>query len=321
MHPAFRDLWSESRPAPDWLQVRVGLLATRVLLGLLLATAGSAWALEPDKAPRQFPHRAWQTADGLPQNSVLSLAQTPDGYLWGGTWEGLVRFDGVRFTVFDKTNTPALQGRNIHDLAVDRDGTLWIGLEKGLVRMREGVFHPVVPPEGTVLAHPQKLLATRDGSLWIATAEHGLTRLAEGRFQTWRKADGLASDEPLALAEDASGGLWVASTGGLQRWDGTAWTAPLPFEGGPQVAVRLLAMDRDGHALGRHGAGDGVPAPGGPHAAGARGEPAGRSRLRDARGPRRRPLGGESGPGGAADGGGPGLGAGGGAPAGAQRGE
>ncbi|HEY0094564.1 MAG TPA: two-component regulator propeller domain-containing protein, partial [Archangium sp.] len=207
------------RPTP--FRPRARSLLAVVLVGLL-ASSGSASALAPDKAPRQFPHRVWQTADGLPQNSVLSLVQTPDGYLWGGTWEGLVRFDGVHFTVFDKTNTPALQGRNIHDLAVGPDGTLWIGLEQGLVRMREGVFQPVVPPAGTVLDDPHQLLVTRDGSLWIVTDEHGLTRLTGDRFHTWRKADGLASDEPLALVEDAAGGLWVSSTGGIQRWDGTA---------------------------------------------------------------------------------------------------
>src|SRR5689334_20668797 len=108
MHPAFRDLWSEPRPAPCWHQVRVSRLATRVLLGLLLAITGSAWALQPGKALTQFPSSTWQTEDGLPQNSVLSLVQTADGYLWGGTYEGLVRFDGVRFTVFDPENTPAL---------------------------------------------------------------------------------------------------------------------------------------------------------------------------------------------------------------------
>ncbi|HZH13549.1 MAG TPA: two-component regulator propeller domain-containing protein [Archangium sp.] len=230
-------------PAP--LRQRVRPFLAGVLVALL-ASAGSALALEPDKSPRQFPHKAWQTEDGLPQNSVLFLAQTPDGYLWGSTWEGLVRFDGVRFTVFNKANTPALQSRDVQDLAVSRDGSLWIGLEKGLVRMRDGVFLSVVPPEGTVLARPQQMLATRDGSLWIATGEHGLTRLSEeGRFQTWRKAHGLASDETLALAEDAAGRLWVASTGGLQRWDGTAWTAPLPFEGGGQV-VDELVVDGEG---------------------------------------------------------------------------
>ncbi|HYO68961.1 MAG TPA: two-component regulator propeller domain-containing protein, partial [Archangium sp.] len=233
-----------SKDAPC-LRYRARLLVAGVLLGLL-ASAGSASALELNKSPRQFPHRAWQTADGLPQNSILSLAQTPDGYLWGCTWEGLVRFDGVRFTVFDQANTPAFPGRNVQALAVGQDGTLWIGTDKGLVRMRDGTFLPIVPPEGTLLHNPEVMHVSRDGSLWITTTDHGLTRLTEGRFQTWSTANGLASPKLLSFAEDDAGGIWVGGNGGLQRWDGTAWTPPLSFEGVLQVEVRALAIDRAG---------------------------------------------------------------------------
>ena len=65
-------------------------------------------ALDPRKALTQYIHDVWQTEQGLPQNAVEALCQTRDGYLWLGTQEGLVRFDGVRFTVFDRRNTPGL---------------------------------------------------------------------------------------------------------------------------------------------------------------------------------------------------------------------
>ncbi len=223
----------------------MSVLATRVLLGLLLATAGSAWALEPGKPLTQFPSRTWQAENGLPQNSILSLVQTADGYLWGGTYEGLVRFDGVRFTVFDPENTPALPDRFIWSLARGQDGTLWIGTGSGLAGMREGSFFRVTPPQGITLRNLRRLLPTRDGSLWITTAGHGLLRLSQGHFQVWRAGDGIGSDHVDALAEDAAGNLWVASQGGLLRWDGAA------FQKGPAFAdthsrVLSLALDRDG---------------------------------------------------------------------------
>ncbi|HMJ63470.1 MAG TPA: two-component regulator propeller domain-containing protein, partial [Bryobacteraceae bacterium] len=67
---------------------------------LLLAALSARASLDPSKALTQYVHRGWRADSGLPQNSVLAIAQTPDGYVWLGTEDGLVRFDGVRFTVF-----------------------------------------------------------------------------------------------------------------------------------------------------------------------------------------------------------------------------
>jgi len=78
-------------------------------------------------AGQEQPYRVtrWTTDQGLPQNRISCLKQTRDGYLWLGTWFGLARFDGVRFTVFDKFNTPELVNDAINALAKDTDGTLW----------------------------------------------------------------------------------------------------------------------------------------------------------------------------------------------------
>ena len=91
--------------------------------------------------------RVWQTEDGLPENLVTSAAQTKDGYLWFGTFSGLVRFDGERFRVFNPTNTPELPDRRVVRLFDDNQGTLWIGHEAGHVsRYRQGRFESVLPP-------------------------------------------------------------------------------------------------------------------------------------------------------------------------------
>ncbi len=70
--------------------------------------------------------KTWNTANGLPQNSVLSIAQTPDGYIWLATFDGLARFDGVRFKVFRKLDTAELPTNRLTGLFVDPDGRLWI---------------------------------------------------------------------------------------------------------------------------------------------------------------------------------------------------
>ncbi len=115
-----------------------GIRATVCLLALHTLAVPAHATLDPTKAISQYTHQVWDSGSGLPQSSVLSIAQTPDGYLWLGTEEGLVRFDGVRFTVFDKRNTAGLLNDYIHALLLDSQGNLWIGTDGGLSRLRNG---------------------------------------------------------------------------------------------------------------------------------------------------------------------------------------
>lgn len=86
--------------------------------------------------------RSWQTDDGLPDSSVTSIAQSPDGYLWVGTYNGLARFDGNSFVVFDPENTPALAHPRVRQLFLDRQGALWINTFDGsLTRLLDGKFY------------------------------------------------------------------------------------------------------------------------------------------------------------------------------------
>jgi len=213
-------------------------------MGLLMATA-SAWALEPEKPLSQFAHRSWQTQDGLPQNTVQALAQTPDGYLWAGTFEGLVRFDGVNFTVFDTGNTPALPDRSVSALALGRDGTLWINTNRGLAGLREGRFFSIPLSLSITPRQVHQLLPARDGSVWVATLGSGLARLFEGRIQVWQLQEGLASNRVLALAESKAGSLWVATPEGIQRWDGGAFHPGPRFQGAAPLVSALMVDAQD----------------------------------------------------------------------------
>jgi hypothetical protein len=97
--------------------------------------------LDPDLSLDQYLYREWSMEGGLPSDRVSDIVQTRDGYLWLATENGLARFDGLKFTVFNRANTPALATNKITTLCEGRDGTLWIGtLQGGLVRCRLG--HP-----------------------------------------------------------------------------------------------------------------------------------------------------------------------------------
>jgi ligand-binding sensor domain-containing protein len=91
----------------------------------LSSAVGSGLTADRQTQPQpgdQYLHTAWTTENGLPQNSVNAIVQTRDGYLWLGTFGGLARFDGVRFTTFDTGNTPVLKGTRIISLYEDRAG-------------------------------------------------------------------------------------------------------------------------------------------------------------------------------------------------------
>src|SRR5437660_9635587 len=120
--------------------------------------------------------RIWQTEEGLPQNSVYALAQTPDDYLWVGTREGLARFDGVRFTLPDEKAAPELRHGWITALCLGRDGSLWVGMDGlGVTRVKDGKFSRLTEADGLLSNQIKCLLESSDGSIWIGS-EGGVTR-------------------------------------------------------------------------------------------------------------------------------------------------
>src|SRR5262245_26659193 len=121
------------RTGPE-ARVSMGLPIRCLLFGLVLGAAGHARDFRPPSTTalsREYSHRIWRVPDGLPQNRIQAISQTPDGYLWIGTSGGLVRFDGVRFFIFDRSNTSVFRDDSILALHPSRDGSLWIGTEGG----------------------------------------------------------------------------------------------------------------------------------------------------------------------------------------------
>src|SRR5687768_11116705 len=156
------------------------LLAATGLLAALLWSS-SAFALDPKKALTQYIYNKWEMEDGLPQNTVNTIIQTRDGYLWLGTHAGLVRFDGVRFTTFDKENTAIIKNSSVWALLEDRQGNLWIGTLDGLIRLRDGEFSAYTTTEGLAHNSVYALSEDRQGNLWIGTGD-GLSQLTDGKF-------------------------------------------------------------------------------------------------------------------------------------------
>ena len=110
----------------------------------------------------------WTSSEGLPQNSVHALAQTPDRYLWVGTRDGLARFDGNTFTTYHTSHTSGLPDNHITDLAVAEDGTLWVGTAGGLARYRDGSFESLSDAHPAVAGYIRAVTVGPNGSTCLA---------------------------------------------------------------------------------------------------------------------------------------------------------
>jgi ligand-binding sensor domain-containing protein/signal transduction histidine kinase len=176
-----------------------------------LAWALTAAAAEPAPAFPRFQVDDWQLDEGLPQNTVSTIVHTRDGYLWLGTYGGVVRFDGVRFTVFDTDNTPALKSNRILRLFEDATGTLWIGTEGGgLARRHAGKFF-AVEPDVLGARSISALTADSSGALWVGSVGGQVWRYEQGRLTAFSTTNGLSGGGITALVHEPAGRLWVAA--------------------------------------------------------------------------------------------------------------
>ena len=162
-------------------------------------------------AKAQYRFDSWTTDNGLPQNSVFSILQTPDGYIWFTTLDGLVRFDGIKFKVFNRSNSPGLTTNRLIYLLAENDNTLWVGTEDGgLLRFQDGKFRAFTTADGLPSVKVNKIFKDFDGNL-LAAAQKGLARFDGEKFIAKNQLD--ARDYALYFAP--SGVRWEVLQDGL----------------------------------------------------------------------------------------------------------
>jgi diguanylate cyclase (GGDEF)-like protein len=222
------------------------VLLRLALLNMLLNMGSvSLLALDPRLELDQYSVERYTTENGLPQSSVLAMVQTRDGYLWLGTYEGLARFDGLNFTVFNKTNTPEMESNGVKALAEDRDGRLWVGTTAGLLCFYQGRFQRFDSRSGLTNSFILCLHLDRGGILWAGTTQ-GLFRYQGKRFFAYTTAQGLSANYISSLADDGSGGIWAGTGRGLNHLKNGKIRM---FDTGsslPNNDIRALHLDRQG---------------------------------------------------------------------------
>ncbi len=181
---------------------------------LLLAFTHSAFALDPQRALDHFGHQAWGTDAGLPQNTVHSILQTRDGYLWLGTDGGLVRFDGTDFVTFDTEKAPQFPSDTVYDLLQDGSGILWISTAAGLVSYRGGAFTAYTTAQGLPTDTVWFTHQDRRHRIWAITSA-GPAWFNGNSFVPMAAAQLAAPLKRQGLAEDAEGRLWLGGSSGV----------------------------------------------------------------------------------------------------------
>jgi signal transduction histidine kinase/ligand-binding sensor domain-containing protein len=255
---------------------------------IALALAGlSGWIVlsAPVFASPNYFIRAWQAEQGLPQNKVTAVVQTHEGYLWAGTYSGLARFDGVRFTVFDQNNTPELRSSRVTSLFEASDGTLWIGDESGQVtQYKDGqfkavTFHPawaggkiydiasddagdiwllnesgqlarvrdgrVLSPEIGTAAKLVDLARAADGTIWVAR-DGRVSELSHGRLTPLVFDEAATNTYVMGIGAARDGGLWVAGDGQIRKWKNGHWVEDLGNAPWGTGPVTRMLETRDG---------------------------------------------------------------------------
>ena len=203
----------------------------------------------------QYRFDNWSTKDGLPQNTVAAITQTRDGYLWLATYDGLVRFDGVRFTIFDKSKSPGIRSNRFFSLYSDDQGSLWAGTEAGLTRLMNGEFRTFTTADGLPHNSIAEIQKDDQGRLTVTT-NLGLACLSGERFEPchsqatypssityWnrsgdrftfdrkglhRVSSGKTTDLPVRwpynllpkFVEDSKGGIWLGTPDALYQVTG-----------------------------------------------------------------------------------------------------
>jgi ligand-binding sensor domain-containing protein/signal transduction histidine kinase/CheY-like chemotaxis protein len=203
-------------------------------------------ALDPRKAITQYVHDVWQTKDGLPQSSITAIIQTRDGYLWLGTFGGLVRFDGMQFTVFDTSNTQALRSKRILALFEDRDGALWVGTENGgLSRFDQNRVTTYTTRDGLPNDSVFSICQDREGTLWIATWD-GLARLKDGTVQPYSTSEHNFRGRVSFVITDRHGSVWVGHGRQVMRLSDGTWTTQMVIDP-PEGWMNSVYADREGN--------------------------------------------------------------------------
>ena len=212
----------------------------------LVCCAQTSYALNPAKMLSQYKRVTFNTENGLSLNYVQSILQTRDGYLWLGTQEGLIRYNGASFKIYETANTPTLKSNYISTILEDSQGRLWVGTLKGLHLYQNGEFKVYSNADGLSSDLITALYEDGQENLWIGTGGGAINLMRDGKIVADESGPKLPPDARIrVIAGDASGNVWFGTSAGLFRLQNNQMRLFTTSDGLDNVSVRALYLDRE----------------------------------------------------------------------------
>ena len=176
----------------------------KVLLALALFVFCLPLAALEKKPLSAYSRETWTTRNGLPHNQVNAVTQTPEGYLWFATWEGLVRYNGQDFRIFSPKNEPGLQDHGIRHVSTGASGRLIVATSRGGISiMEQGVWRHIGKADGLAQNETTATVEDSQGAVWVAHESKGLSRIdKDGRISVFGLREGLPSERMYSIAMD-----------------------------------------------------------------------------------------------------------------------
>jgi len=193
---------------------------------IILFYITQAYALDPSKKIHQYVHKKWTVENGFLQDSIYNIVQTDDGYIWLGTSAGLVRFDGKKSTVFDKSNTPEIKNSFIISLHKATDGALWAGATKGLFSLKNGAFKNAEKSSSKFAV--TAIFQDSKGSIWSGTKGGGVSIHSKDSVESYTVENGLPHNIVNDFTESSDGKIWIATDDGIAVYKDKKSTHLLP---------------------------------------------------------------------------------------------
>jgi ligand-binding sensor domain-containing protein/AraC-like DNA-binding protein len=218
---------------------------------LLLVLVVENFALDPNAALDKYIHRQWSVKDGLPHDSVTCFAQDAKGFIWVGTDNGLARFDGDDFKIFNKNNTKEIKNNSITSLYASADGTLWIGTEGGGISIfKNNRFKNYSTSDGLPSNFIRFITGDSSQNILVSTCGGGVIGLRLRRFNifiSYHDSDAsLLGGCARAVLSDSKKDLWIGTDNGLKRSNKGKSFIYTVKKGLKDNRIRAICEDRDG---------------------------------------------------------------------------